>query len=192
VRAIYSIIVALGIASTVSASVIEITDRDEWEAAVGEFTTIDFVMAPSGTPITDQYRHLGVNFSGHTFSHESSGLYPNDQWGLRGHLGAWVQFDTPQSWLAVEFPGLIRIDLYYQGELIYASDIFWIEITGRFAGVVSDRHFDMAYLHRKDAPGNIMNNAYIDDLHFGTFIPAPSALGMLVLAGVITRKRRRP
>ena len=50
-------------ASPVHAGVIEFTDKNDWIAAVQQFTTIGFTGFPDHTFITDQYEELGVLFT---------------------------------------------------------------------------------------------------------------------------------
>jgi hypothetical protein len=179
--------IALIVISTSSASVIEFTDRAEWEGAVGTYTTVDFVLPPSPTPITDQYADLGVVFSGAAYSHASMGVFPNDGWGLFGIGGAWAHFDTPQHWIAVDYPGSIQFQLFRKGELVYTSTYFFFPGVGNFAGLVSEVPFDEVFLRRLDSPYNIA----IDDLHFGGLVPGPGGMALLALAGFAGRSRRR-
>ena len=79
------------------AGVTEFTDRAEWEAAVGVFSTIDFTQFPQGTIITDQYQDLGVLFTDGNDSIFFSNGFPNDGAGCsaRGDRGRW---EAPQSY----------------------------------------------------------------------------------------------
>ncbi|MCH8150792.1 MAG: hypothetical protein IH830_00280 [Planctomycetes bacterium] len=163
----------------------EFTDKDEWIAAVGRFTTIDFTGFPDGTPITDQYADLGVLFVGgteHIFL--SDFLFPNDGAGLRGPFTNIVtQFDEPQLWIAVDFPGLIQFELFSGGNLIYTSSVF-DDILGPFAGLLSTQPFDMVVL---DNPADL--SVAIDDLFFG--VPGPGGLPLLALATLFSLRSRR-
>ncbi|MCH8150793.1 MAG: hypothetical protein IH830_00285 [Planctomycetes bacterium] len=165
--------------------VIEFTDPLEWQAAVGPFTTIDFTGFPDGTPITDQYADLGVLFVGgneHIFLSENA--FPNDGAGLNSAFADIVtQFDTPQLWIAVDFPGLIQFELFSGGELIYTSSVF-DDILGPFAGLLSTEPFDMVAL---DGPAGLTVN--IDDLFFG--VPGPGGLPLLALGSLFSTRRRR-
>ena len=180
------LIVAIA-ASHTAASAIEFTDKSEWEAAVGAFTTLDFDIQPQGTPITNQYAHLGVNVTGAAFSHSAPG-YVNDEWGMFASGGAWVHFNSPQNWVAVDYPGEIQIQLFQLGVLIYTSTYFVPSGTGNFAGLWSPIPFDEVHLRRL-APSSV--NVFIDDLHFGALVPGPSALGLLGIACIFPRRRRR-
>ena len=66
------------------ADVVEFHERDEWEAAAGSFSTIDFTGFPDSTIITDQYLDLGVLFTQGNDNIELSGSFPNDGSGLDG------------------------------------------------------------------------------------------------------------
>jgi hypothetical protein len=169
--------------------VVEYENAAQWQAAVGEYTTIDFVGFPSGTIITEQYASLGVHLTDGNDTILGFGLdgFPNDGWGLKGHIiqpsGIHIAFDAPQRWLAVEFPGLVDIQLFRNGEMFHESVNLGVGGLGNFAGLVSTIGFDEAYL--SDSDGFV----FIDDLHFG--VPGPGALPLLALAGAIGMKRRR-
>ena len=103
--------------------VMEFTDKDAWIAAVGGFTTVDFVGFPSGTFITEQYAGLGIHFTDGNDSIPPFGpiSFPNDGWGLDGNGDINVSFDSPQLWIAVDYPGGIQFELLWQGQLVYTS-----------------------------------------------------------------------
>ncbi|MFB3138667.1 MAG: hypothetical protein ACE10B_05560, partial [Phycisphaerales bacterium] len=122
--------------------VIEFFDKEEWEAAVGQFTTIGFTGFPDGTFITDQYADLGVLFTDGDDTIHMSPSYMNDGWGLRGNGIITVAFDTPQAWIGVDFPGLLMIELFSAGQLIYTSEIS----ASSFLGLISGEFFDGAVL----------------------------------------------
>jgi uncharacterized protein (TIGR03382 family) len=187
-KPIHAIPVAL-LASTPSfGSVIEFTDRAKWEAAVGSFTTIDFVLPPSGTPISGQYNHLGVTFGEFVLSHNGGLTYPNDGWGMHGFGGAWVYFDSPQRWLGIDHPGIAQIDVYSSGVLMHSTMVFGGGGTGFFGGIHSTLEFDSVYIYRPEPHVNIVS---IDDLHFGNIVPTPGALGLLGLSAALVSRRRR-
>ena len=168
------------------AGVIEFTDRAEWEAAVGQFSTIDFTGFPKGTTITDQYADLGVFFAdGNDFIRMGEFLFPNDGWGLGGGFFDDIElsFDTPQFWIAVNYPGNIQLGLLREGVLIYTSTVF-SDILGNFAGLLSTQPFDAALI---SDPSD--DAVFIDDLHFG--VPAPGGLCLLALAAICHGRRRR-
>ena len=170
------------------AGVIEFTDRAEWEAAVGSFTTIDFTGFPEFTIITTQYQDLGVTF---TDGDDSTTFIPsaflNDGWGLFGGFDGDIDlsFETPQRWIAVDFPGDVRIFLFSGGELIHFGTFSaGPDGSGGFGGLVSSQPFDSVALLDP-----IDDFVFIDDLHFG--VPAPASIGILALAGIWHSRRRR-
>ena len=165
--------------------VIEFTDKDEWIAAVGRFTTIDFTGFPDGTFITDQYADLGVLFTdGADVIRFAPNAFPNDEWGLDGNQQIDLLFDTPQAYIAVDFPGFLMIELFSGGELIYTSGLLGIGGVGNFGGLISSELFDAAAIFDP-----FDDNVAIDDLHFG--VPAPGAVWILALVGVYATRRRR-
>ena len=164
--------------------VIEYVDRAKWEAAVGDFTTIDFTGFPGGTFITDQYADLGILFTDGNDSIAFAGSFINDGVGLDGNGNISVSFDTPQAWIGVDFPGFLSIELYSEGRLFFTSNL-WGGGVGNFLGLISSDLFDAAVL-LEGAPGL---EADIDDLHFG--VPTPGALWLLALAALFSRRRRR-
>ena len=166
--------------------VVEFFDRDEWVKAVGEgnFLTVDFTGFPDGIFITDQYADLGILFTdGNDSIFLNDGAFPNDGAGLDGFGNISVSFDTPQAWIGVDFPGFLSIELFSGGRLFYTSSIAGGGGVGFFFGLISSELFDAAGLID---PGG---DAFIDDLHFG--VPAPGAIWLLALAGLLPRRRRR-
>ncbi|MCH7721511.1 MAG: hypothetical protein IH988_11100 [Planctomycetes bacterium] len=164
--------------------VIEFTDPLEWQAAVGMFVTVDFTGFPPGTFITDQYADLGILFTDGNDSIHFTPSFPNDGVGLDGNGNISVVFDTPQAWIGVDYPGFLSIELYSEGRLFFASNLYGGGV-GNFLGLVSSELFDAAVLV-ESAPGF---EAAIDDLHFG--VPAPGALWLLGLSALRARRRRR-
>ena len=161
----------------------EFTDKDEWIAAVGQFTTIDFTGFPDGTFITDQYADLGILFTDGNDSIVFAGSFINDGVGLGGNGNISMSFDTPQAWIGVDHPGFLSIELYSEGRLFFASNL-WGGGVGNFLGLVSTELFDAAVLIDP-----LDRLAFIDDLHFG--VPAPGALWLLAVAALMPRRRRR-
>jgi hypothetical protein len=167
-------------------------NRQAWENAVGDYTTIDFTGLENGEPLSNQYADLGVLFSsaGSLFAFNSC-IFVNDCWGMRGEGGggAWVHFDEPMNWIAADHPGSLSFALYFDDELIIEIGAFGGSGTGHFAGLVSEKPFNKARLFR--APP-ALDFVYIDDLHFGAIaVPAPGALGVLAVALLVHRRRRR-
>jgi hypothetical protein len=182
----------LSIGMLAEADVVEYENAVAWHSAVGSFTTIGFDEVAQGTIITEQYADLGVHFTDGTDVAIGPGCetFPQDCWGLKGHIFALpdeihLTFDTPQKWIGIHFPGGANIELYRNGEHIYSSTILGTFEIDNFGGLVSTIGFDEAVIW--DSADGVV---FIDDLHFG--VPAPSALPLLALAGVIgTRTRRR-
>jgi len=176
---------ALSFACSASrAEIIEFEDKDEWEAAAGAFTTIDFTGFESGTIITTQYIDLGVLFTDGDDTIHPSSYFVNDGWGVAGHEATSLALLEPLLVLAVDFPGSLTIDLYSDGELMYSNG-FAGPGEGHFAGLISTDAFDSVVLRREFDP------VFIDDLHFGPPIPAPSALVLVFGAGAFVNRRRR-
>ena len=162
--------------------VVEFFDKEEWEAAVGAFTTIDFTGFPDGIFITNQYADLGILFTDGNDSIDVNGAHVNDGWGLDGFGNISVSFDSPQAWIGVDHPGFLSIELYSEGRLFFTSNIYGGGV-GNFLGLISSKLFDAAGLI------DPLGDAFIDDLHFG--VPAPGALWLLAVAALLPRRRRR-
>jgi hypothetical protein len=140
-----------------------------------------------GTPIDEQYAYLGVHFvDGYDFvlccDYE---IFPEDGAGLDGNELIDLVFDAPMYWIAADFPGLLLIDLYYEDELFYSSNVFGVGGVGNFGGLVSTDPFGRAVIWDYD------DNVVLDDLYFGPPIPAPSALCIISAALLTARRRRR-
>jgi hypothetical protein len=179
-------LLAAGICASISrAEIVEYDDKDEWEAAAGSWSTADFTGFPDNTPIDEQYAYLGVHFvDGYDFVVLGEGFL-NDGAGLDGNELVDLVFDVPIYSIAADFPGLLIIELYYDDELFYTSNVFGVGGYGNFGGLVSTDPFDRAVL--RDPPGQV----FLDDLHFGPPIPAPSALCTVGAAFFAARRRRQ-
>lgn len=165
---------------------IDYHDKAAWLAAVGAVTTLDFVGLTPGSFITDEYANLGVLFADGNDSVLGPGgfdTFPNDGWGLDGNGNITLLFASPQAWIAVDFPGNLRIDLYREGLLIYNSGEFGVGGVGNFGGVVSSELFDRAILT------DIQDQAAVDDIFFG--VPGPGVVPLLGFAGLWPPRRRR-
>ncbi len=161
------LLVALALLSAqpvVHGGVLEFDDKDAWIAAVGEFTTIDFTGFPDGTFITNEYAGLGVLFTDGNDSIDATCAHVNDCFGLDGNPSMHLSFDSPQAYLAVDFPGDVQIDLFNEDQLIHSA-LFIGGGLGFFFGVVSTELFDTVVISRPFG-----TDALIDDLHFG--VPA--------------------
>ncbi len=176
----------LGNGEALGGFVEEFTDKDQWIAAVGDFTTIGFTGFPDGTFITEQYADLGILFTGGGENIFFNDGFLNDGVGLDSGFFTDIvmEFDTPQLWIAVDFPGTVQFELFSAGELIYTSTAFGGGGVGFFAGLVSTESFDMAVI--LDPSGG---NSDIDDLHFG--VPSPGGIALLALASLFFTRRRR-
>jgi hypothetical protein len=185
-RSIVALIVTLN-ASTVTADVAEFTSAQTWHDAVGgDYSTINFTGYADGTVIDDEYAASGLAFTSLNFIFASAG-FVNDTWGLFGPNGIRFAFDTPQNWIALDYPGGVQFQLFSRGQLLYTSTFFQPGGLGNFAGLVSDTAFDEVYL-LKPFP---TNQVFIDDLHWGPAVPAPTSVAMFVFGALIAPKRRR-
>jgi hypothetical protein len=170
---------------TVQADVVEFDDKAAWEAAVGDYTTIDFTGYEWGTLITDQYEDQGVLFTDCKcyINGETYQLYPNDGWGLKDLERIHIEFVEPQHWIAVEFPGSLKIELFFNGNSLYHSAYLGGGGSGFFGGLVSDQLFDEVVIY--DPQGTVT----IDDLHFG--VPTPGSVIVLLVGITMSSQRRR-
>ncbi len=168
---------------------LELTDFETWSTQSGGFQTIDFTGFDDLTPITDQYRDLGVTFApGPVVVCCSFETFPRDGAGLSfGDAGITVSLDGTATALGVHHPGLITIDFFLDGELIARSSEFGGSGGGFFAGIVSDVPFDQFVIFDRFGGGGA-----IDDLHVGTIVPGPAAWSLLILHAAGGRRRRRP
>ena len=180
-----TLIVACWLVADVRADVATTFNYSQWQAMVGEYSTIDFTGFSDGTPINTQYAPVGVTFTGASFIFASSG-FVNDSWGLHGPSGLHLYFDEPQSWIAVHHAGNAYFKLYSGGELVGTGAYNPVGGIGSFVGAVSDIAFDEVVITKPSFDGF---NIGIDDLHWGG-VPAPGALGLLGIAGLSSRRRR--
>jgi len=176
----------LGTASRLSGAVTIYETRAAWEAAVQDYSTINFTELPENTWITNQYADLGVQFTD-----GSDQVYYNtngfaDGYGLNGAFDeSTLEFNAPMSTLAMSFPGTLNIKLSWMGAIFYTGTVFGGSGYGHFVGVVSTQPFDEIFLY--DPSGGL----FVDNLYFGPPIPAPSVLGLLGIAVLFNRGRRR-
>jgi hypothetical protein len=172
--------------NNVRATVVEFTNKSLWQTAAGSYTTIHFTELPNGTLVTNQYANLGVTFTdGSDYILVQPTTFLNDGAGLNGAFDSVsLAFASPMQSIAIDFPGSAEIDLYSQGQLIYASTDFGGSGLGHFAGLISDLSFDAARIF--DPEGGV----FIDDLHFGPPIPGPGALPVIA-TGLLAMSRRK-
>ncbi len=171
------------------AEVIELEDKDAWASAVGDFTTIDFTGFPLWTVITDQYADQGVLFTdGDDIIYIDEFLFLNDSYGLTGSIDDGpiiVEFDDPQYWVAVDYPGVIAFELFKDDVHVYSS-IWFSGHIGDFAGLISTDSFDKVVIHDP-----LNESVSIDDLYFGGYVPGAGSGVLLVFSSLFWRKRRR-
>ncbi len=120
------------------AGVMEFTDKEDWIAAVGQFTTIGFTEFPNNTFITDQYAEQGVFFldGDDNIVCCSFITFPEDGAGLDGNAAIHLSFSEPQRWIAADYPGAVHYDLFFLGKLVYTSSNFPGSGIGFFAGLL--------------------------------------------------------
>ena len=147
-----------------------IFDYEQWQQSIGDFTTVEFTEYPKLTVITDQLADQGVVFTdGDDVTHVDPFLYPEDDVGLTG--GATninIAFDPPHTWFGLDYPGVLRISFFLDGELIF-TDLYGGGGTGHFIGLVgTGSRFDRIELNDPRGDGGV----FIDNLHFGAAAPA--------------------
>ncbi len=168
------------------AGVVEYEEKTQWESAVGEFTTIGFTGYSYNTLITDQYLDQGVLFSDGDDTIAIGYYFYHDDRGLKGNGIITLSFCHAMNYIAVDFPGGMMIELYKDEELIYTSSEFAGPGVGHFAGLISSEQFDEVVLHDW-----IDGTAYIDDLHFGAYVPSAGGSMLFLFMGLIGRRRRK-
>lgn len=162
--------------------------RDQFFSDAGgldNITTINFTDLPNATTVTDQYSDLGVTFEGLNFTTGPFNNY-HDQWGINIFSGNHLYFDNPINWIAADFLGGLRIEIY-SGETFLHR--FQRPMPERFVGGYSEIPFD--HVHVYDPTDSL---TVIDDLHFGPpiVVPAPGVAAALTLAlFTVSRRRRR-
>lgn len=173
-----------------SASVTLFTSSTDWQSSVAEFTTIGFNDLPNGTFVTSQYAAFGVTFAQGDDNITSTDfhIFPTDGAGLDGNLSILLEFDAPMNWLAMDYPGGMKIQLFSGEQTIYTSPFIPPGSgVGNFAGIISTQSFDSALLF-DSLPGS---DVYLDNLYFGAPIPGPGALPALAIGAMATGGRRR-
>ncbi len=175
-------------ASAIVGGAVETEDRDEWIAWVGEFDVVDFVGFSEGTLLFDQYADLGVLFTDGNDTVRVNQLYLDGSGafgGLFGDVGLTMVFDEPQSWIGLDYPGIIQFQLFREGELVYESREFRApqgEIG--FAGLISTEPFDSAVVFDPCV------DTSIDNVYFGG-VPTPVTGTLFILAALLPLRRRK-
>jgi len=166
-------------------ALIEFHDRAEWEAAVGEFTTLDFTRFDQGTTITEQYAELGAVFTSSNVVLVNEGFL-NDGAGIVFADAGTVEFDQPITYVAADFNGFLHFELFMDGVFVGASVNFGLGGSGNFGGVVSSESFNTVVF-----TDPFDRTAVLDDIFFGPPIPSPATLALIGLAGLLGHRRRR-
>ncbi len=187
-RKAWSIGIAVGLCSHAGADITKYgnDDRDAWFNDVGgasAVTTIGFSDFGDDVFITDQYEHLGVTFTdgNDLTSGFAPSSWPQDGWGLDGNGDIDVTFETPITFVAVDHPGTMRFELFFEGQLV-GDEFFVVNGSGNFSGIISTVLFDSVVISDL-ADGQV----FIDDLHFNR-VPGPS--GLVLLTGVLFMRSR--
>jgi hypothetical protein len=190
---IVSIALVVSSSTSAHASIVTYTNQAAWEKAAGSSTYVGFNEYPGATIITDQYAALGVTFTDGDDSiwSVSPGLFPVDGVGLIGDFGGFgfhkpitAVFDAPRFAVAAHFAGGSFFQLYLGNQFVGQTGYFTPAFTGPFAGITSTVPFDRVVLDNDSTIG-------IDSLFFGSAVPGPGGFGVLALASMCLRGRRR-
>lgn len=187
-----AILIPAHISKALQGAVVEYTDaqRDEWFDDVGGITnvsTVDFTGYPDFTPVTDQWDYLGINFSGFVVTGGPSFFgYPNDGWGARGEPFIHLTFERPMQWIAADFPGNLKFQLFNNGQLFHTTQTLGGPGFDWFGGLISDTPFDQVRIY--DPLDDLV---FLDDLYFGPPIAVPAPFSIVVLLPILLRQRRR-
>jgi hypothetical protein len=162
-------------------------DFSEWGLAAGDYATLDFTGFEQNEVLFDQYSDLGVLFpTPNAYFRPGEDLFPTDNWGATSTFGPGINlaFDSPQQWIAADFPGDIAFRLYSDGAFV--EEIFILGGGfGNFGGIVADGLFD-----RVEIIDPIDGFVSVDNVYFG--VPAPGALGLFAISLLRSARRRRP
>lgn len=163
--------VSASLGGTRSADVIETEDKDEWFALVRDVSMIDFTGTSFLAPIIGQYEQWGIGFGTTVASGSFGSDSREDGWGATGSNGQAIQvsFNTPQYWIATDYVSQVKIELYADGALVYASSNFGQGGAFQFAGLVSTKPFDAVVIDRWKPTGSVI----VDNLYVG---PARAAI----------------
>ena len=178
------------------AAVSSYTDFATYQSLVGPQAVIGFTEVPLYTTLSDEYSTLGVRFvDGDDRPQFDPGAYLKDNFGLEGGPNEnrpapiVLQFAGPLHSLGLDFPGVLRVELFSGSTSLGSSDHFGTSGPGHFGGVVSDTPFDRAIISRDW----LKQAVYIDNLYV-TPVPEPSMWALLVvgsgMACLLGRKRK--
>ena len=135
---------ALALAASAHASFTVIKGIDNWNAQVGPCTTLDFVF-PTPQYLSTQYASLGAIFEGDEYAFDGPlSVFQQDGWGCGADDGGVdITFLSPQYAIGAWFPGSLRVDFYWQGQLMYQSpNLDTFPLSYAFGGVISTQAFD--------------------------------------------------
>jgi hypothetical protein len=183
-RLAFALVLAIHVRNA-QASVIEYSNKSQWQVAAGSYSTLTFQEFPLGTVLTDQLAGEGLHFTPGEVN--VSEFFVNDGVGLNNGVPISVMFDAPRYAIGFDFPGGLRIELFNNKQLIHVSDIFGVGGTGFFGGVVSTDAFDEVKFYNPIG----FNSAHIDDMFYGAPVPAPASALLLLGFAAIGRRRRR-
>jgi hypothetical protein len=170
-----------------SATVTIYSNKTNWENAAGAYSTIYFNELPANTWIDEQYAYLGVHFTDGSDQIYESDAFVTDGFGLNGALDdSTLEFDAPLTSIAMDFPGIARIQLFFEGKLMYTSPELGLPGIGNFRGLISTEAFDSVKLYDPAFAG-----FFADNLYFGPPIPAPGVLALLGVATLFNGRHRR-
>ncbi len=178
------------LAGTCRAQVTAITDRTQWQSAVGPYTSVTFEGLSDFTIVTDQYAEQGILFTdGNDFVRttgsysDGHGLVSTDGFGNLGMIH--ISFLQPVQSIALDFIGSLQLALYNDGALIFTSNQYVAGFTP-FVGLISIAPFDAAVVFDYNDP-----TVAIDNIHFGPPIPAPGTLALISLSAAASAGRRK-
>jgi PEP-CTERM motif len=97
-----------------------------------------------------------------------------------------LQFTKPVRSLGIDFPGILRVELFSGDTSLGSSDHFGSSGPGHFGGVVSDLSFDRAVISRDWLDEAV----YIDNLYVAP-VPEPSTWALLALSSGLVWFLRR-
>jgi hypothetical protein len=180
---------AFAAAPSTASIVFSTTDHDAWFNAVeGPITTIGFSEVV-GQIVTEQYAFLGAHFTDGNDYGTTNPTYI-DGFGIKGHIDSnaspiVIEFDISQYWVSASYTGFLQFTLYDEERVVGSSFGGFGPIGLKFHGIISSVGFSKVVI---SSPGGL---PFVDDLHFGTPIPAAAPLGLLMLIGAMDTRRSR-